>query len=66
MLDLQNLTPTPFIRVFLGPFDLTIMGKILSPTNFFLDSGPDVLLDLDGQTKEEIHERIGQVLGKTE
>jgi len=43
----NNLTPTPFIRV-------------------WLNSGKDLVLDVDRQSKDEIHERIVRTLCKND
>jgi len=43
--------------------------KNLTPTPFircYLDSGKQVLIDVDGKTKEEIHNRLQRILGKSE
>lgn len=46
VLTIRELTPTPFIRV-------------------WLESGRDLVLDVDRQSKDEIHDRILRCLCKT-
>lgn len=75
ILAVRNLTPTPFIRCFFGKkiqsfhsvFPLEMFGRKLSAVFFVLrlENGKDLVMDIDGKTKEEILEHLINVIGKS-
>lgn len=65
---LKNMTPTPFIRCFYGKYTTTWSSKFIwiSQIKKITESGEQMLIDVDSRSKEEIHDHLIKVIGKTD
>lgn len=70
----KNLTPTPFIRCYLGQLKLQLYYYIiihLIPHSIYfklvaIENGEEVLMDVDFKSKEEIFDRVRKMICKSE
>lgn len=63
----KNLTPSPFIQCYLGEkiqFYFHFQCKINEITK--TENGEEILMDVDGQTKDQIFDRIKNFICKSE
>lgn len=67
VVTLKDMTPSPFIRCFYGK-NRPIINVGVNEIIFFLfpiENGKDLIIDIDGKTKEEILEHCLEVIGKS-
>lgn len=66
----KNMTPSPFIRCYFGESSgskITGSGqeKKLTLLHLLLDSGKEMVIDVDSKNRHEIEEHLINVVGKT-